>query len=254
MAYPTMNISTAATLPNIAFNNEIRTLLNDPTPGLVVSDTQLLNFINRSANIMTKEGKCQEVETTSVALSTGLTEYSYLTCGLSTAGNAIDYVVDIEAIIYTASIVANVDIPGVTAKTLVKISQNKLNHLDQNTSGPPLYWCDTGKSIRIWPVPTASEGGAGSQHMLTILHYKNTNTLKNDSDTGTTYYVPNHMREYAIWYALSEAYKRKGRYDVAQWFRALFDKFVIFHRDDRLRKPVDSMEDMTVADYTQYTQ
>jgi hypothetical protein len=250
MAYPTMHILTAQTLPNIALTNELRALLNDPTPGLVASDTQILNWIDRGAAIMTKIGKCQEDETVSFALATNVSEYAYLACGLSTAGNDTDYVVDIETLIYTGVVGTTTaeDLPAITAKSLVKITQNKLNHLDQNTSGPPIYWCDTGKSIRVWPVPSAGENTL----VCTVLYYKNAISLKNNSDTGTTYYVPNHMREYTIWYALAEAYKRKNRYDVSQFFRSLFDKFVIFHRDDRLRKPVDSMEDMGLADYTQY--
>ena len=257
MAYPTMNITTAVTLPNIAIETEIRNLLNDPSPGLVMSSTQILNCINRAAHIMARDAKCQEVETTSFSLATDTSEYTYATCGLAgnTSGNP-NYVIDIENILYTGAIVANVDKPAITAVSLIKISQNKLNHLDQNTAGPPRYWCDTGNSIRIWPVPTAAEGtvGAGTALVCTIQYYKNTNTLKNDSDTGTTYYIPNHMREYVIWYTLSEAFKRKQRRDIARWYRALFDKFVMFHRDDRLVKPVDSFADMRVADNTQYTQ
>ena len=261
MAYPTTNISTTGlTLPNITLTEQIRSLLNDPLPGVVVNNTQLLDMINRSANIMTKEGKCQEIETLSVALSTSISEYNYATCALSsTTANLIDHVVDIEAVIYTASVLGSVDAPGITAKALFQIDQLKLARLDQNTAGPPLYWCDTGKSIRIWPIPTASEGGAGSQHMLTILHYRSANSLKEsskgvpDNDTGTTYTVPNHMREYSIWYVLAESWGRKGRPDIAQFFKALFDKFVMYHRQDRMNKTVASLEDDKMADYTQYT-
>lgn len=258
MAYPTMNITTAATLPNIALTTEIRELLNDPAPGTYVTNTQILNWINRAAHIMAKEAKCQEADLTQVSLATDTTEYTYSTCGLAANGASNgNYVIDIEAIIYTGGIVANVDKPVYnTAKCLTKINQRMLAHLDNNTAGPPQYWCDTGNSIRIWPSPTASEGtvGAGTAHVITILYYKNTNTLKNDSDTGTTYYVPNHMREYVIWYALSEGFKRKGRLDISQFYRVLFDKFVMYHRQDRLRKPVDAIDDMKLADHTQYVQ
>jgi len=249
MPYPTMNIIATATLPNISLAEQIRSLLNDPSPGFVMSDTQILNCIKRAANIMAKEGKCYELETASVALGTATSEYKYVTCGLSTAANVIDYVVDIEAVIYGGANAAAIDTPAITAQALFKISQQKLAHLDQNTSGPPRYWCDTGKSIRVWPVPSASE----NLFICTIFYYKNTNHLKADDDTSATYYVPNHMREYVIWYTLGEAYKRKGRPDIAQWYRSLFDKFVMYHRQDRLNKYVASHEEMKLADNTQYT-
>jgi hypothetical protein len=253
MAYPTMNITTAATLPNITLTTEIRRLLNDPAPGTYVSDAQLLNWINRAAHIMAKEGRCQEVDQVSVALATNKTEYTYKDCGLAQndASNS-NYVVDIEAAIYTGTTVAaGVDKPIYnTAQSLVKIHQRMLNRLDNNAAGPPQYWCDTGNSIRIWPCPTASE----NTNVVTLLYYKNANTLKQDSDQSTTYYVPNYMREYVIWYACSEAWKRKGRLDISNWYRALFDKFVVLHRQDRLPRSVDAIDDMRLADFTQYAQ
>lgn len=243
-----MNISTAASLPNISFCTEIRNLLNDPSPGNIVTNTQLLSFIKSAANIMTTEGKCQENALTVVSLQTNKTEYSYSEFSLAgnTSGNAY-YVVDIETIIYCAG--ATSTTPGITAKSLLKISQSKLNSLDINTSGPPVYWCDTGTSIRIWPVPTADENG----HDMIPLYYKNAQHLKADDDTSGTYYVPNHMREYVIWYALAETNRKNGRYDNARWFRAIFDKFVMLHRQDRMNKDADPQNEWGIADNTQYT-
>lgn len=249
MAYPTMNISTAATLPNISFYTEIRNLLNDPAPGRLVTNTQLLSYIKAAANIMTTEGKCQEVGNLVFSLATDTTEYTYNTIGFHSNGaGTVNYMVDIEAILYCAH--ATSTTPGTTAKALIKIDQSKLYSLDNNTAGPPVYWCDTGSSIRIWPSPTASENG----HDCNILYYKNAQHLKNDDDTGTTYYVPNHWRELVIWYALAETYKKNGRPDAARFFRALFDKFVMFYRQDRLDKHANPIQEWGLADNTQFAQ
>lgn len=247
--FPAIYWTTAQTLPAICLATEIRSLLNDPLPGLVINNTQLMNFVHRSASIMAREGKCYEEETISFALATDTTEYAYLACGLATNGNVIDYVVDIETLIYTGVVGTTTaeDLPLTTAKALIKIDQRMLNHLDQNTAGAPVYWCDTGKSIRIWPLPTATE----NTKVCTVLFYRSTNVIS-DVDAGTNKYVPRHMMEYSIWYALAEAWKRKGRPDISRWFQALFDKLVMYHRQDNLRKPVDSHEDMKVADFTQY--
>jgi hypothetical protein len=100
------------------------------------------------------------------------------------------------------------------------------------------------RALTIYPTPGANE----ASKMIAILWYQIENTYE---DSGTTYNLPDHLKEYALWYVLAQAYQRRKWYTVANLYYSIFYKFLFFHRTDQNPKPVDSADKQRVPDYTQ---
>lgn len=231
-----------------------RVLLNEPT-ALNFTDAEIQAWIDRAANYISKDARTSEMGGVSyIPLVTATTSYAYsaVTEPVATAKPLADatseFNIEIDSLFYCAAVIGALGAQTATSGyALKKIHPRQLMHLNISTTtqGPPRYWCDRNENILIYPPPSAAtENGK----VVEVLWYKVQNTYE---DSGTTYNLPNHMKEYVLWYVLAQANLKLKRYSASNMFMSLFTKFIMFHRADSYPKPVDSLADMVQPDYTQ---
>ena len=228
MAFPTLD--------DDAIRLRIRRLINEPV-ALIHSDDSLNDYYDMGAQAMVQMTLLYEGAGDTFALVTADQSYSY--ADIITTPDCIRF----ESMLYMGSS----DTVNAAAGTagLVKIPPRLYKHLDDSATGPPKYWTDFSETIHIWPVPTASENG----HLVRVFYYKMFQALTGTTDATS---LPEYLREYPIWYAVAKVMEREGKYQQAQQYYSYFWNFIMFHRQDRNYKPVDSKEMMKLPDNTQF--
>ncbi len=223
-----------------------RVLLNEPT-ALNFTDTEIQAWIDRAANYISKDARTGEIGggISKLTIQDATASYAYaatdISAALATATQ--EYNIEIDSIFYCAEATATPQTAS-GGYTLKKIHPRHFLHLPNSVAGPPFYWCDRNETILLHPVPAVGQ----ATFVCDVLWYKVHNTYE---DSGTTYNLPNYMKEHVLWYVMSQALFKMKRYDAANMFLGIFTKFVMFHRADNYIKPVDSMDMMIQPDYTQ---
>ena len=216
------------TLIEALLYTEIRALLNEPTARLF-TDAQLLIWINRATAEIAQMSLCVEDASDSIALATGVWEYAH-----DLVGN-----LSIEAMWYTGSASA-VGTSSAAAYALTKVHARMIQHVCDDTAGPPRFWAYVpDEKIIFWPPPAAGQNG----FLVQVLYYR--------SIDGTFTGLPLPFQHLVIWYTLAKAYERLNKYNHAQQYMSIFNNFLIYLRSIYHQLPVDSRDMMQLPDRTQ---
>ena len=227
-----------ANITEASLYTDIRSMLGEPT-SLLWTNTELLAWIDQAARIIGAVTLCNEaivaetlnwaagVETTAYALSDSNIEEAPL----------------IEAVIYYGGAV---DVMTSTTRTLMKVHPRVFYNVVDDTPGPTKYWAVINEYLYIWPPPSTTE----NTFALHILYYDNADEYY----TGAVYLLRDELQEYVIWYAVAKAFEKVGKYAQSEQYMSIFNSFLSFHRQDRIPKPVDSIEMMGIPDRTQMVQ
>jgi len=217
---------------------QIRRLINEPT-ALIHSDTDITAWIDRGAEEISKMTLCNE-SFAATKLVTG--DYDYV--GTGSDFNLKDCI-EVESVMYWAGQDPDNN-KGTTAYSLVKTHPRQMGQNRDNTAGAPKEWwyIDGSNTLYIWPPPSASENG----HYIQVLYYSQADTYNDGAN------IPDHLREYVIWYAAARAFEREGKYAQHEQYMSIFNNFCNFHRMDRHKIPADSKDMMKTQDKTQYIQ
>lgn len=225
-----------------------RVLLNEPT-ALNFTDTEIQAWIDRAANYITTNARTSEMGGVSyLPLVAATSAYAFTDATITPsvlATATAEHVIEIDSVFYTAAVYASPHVAQ-SGYALKKIHPRHMMHLATSTTtqGAPLYWSTRGEYLMIYPFSHDDQAGLDVE----ILWYKVQSTYE---DSGTTYNLPDHMKEYVLWYVMAQANFKLKRYSAANMFMGLFQKFLMFHRADGYPKPVDSMDMMIQPDYTQ---
>jgi hypothetical protein len=219
-----------------------RVLLNEPNANCF-TDAQILLWLNRATNYITKDVKNETVGPTYFALATGVSTYNYDSAlsnpiGLSTLPEMFS--IEVETIFYCAAATASPQ-TAQGGKCLAKIHPRHAGKLVNTTAGVPTYWYDQGSAITILPAPAAGQNG----HMCAALWYRTFN-IYNDGAS-----LPGHLQELVLFYVLAKANEKLKQYDISDMYMGIFLNLLMFYRMDNHPKPVDSSDMMTHPDYTQ---
>ena len=222
----------------------VRRLINEPRP-LIHSDADIVVWLNMGAQTMVQSGLGFEAADTTLVLASGVQDYPYIGTNFVFAASGAHSCERIEYMIYSGqATAAGLTESAVNTRSLIKIPPRLYRQLDSATGGEPKYWTDFGESVHIWPVPSGSE----ANNLVHIWYYK----IFPAFVSGSIATLPKWLQEYPIWYAVAKAFEREGKFAQAQQYYSYFWSFIMFHRQDRLYKPVDSKDMMRLPDNTQF--
>lgn len=208
----------------------VRRLLNEPTARFY-NDTEIVYWIDRATQAISGMALGLEQCVGYVALSTGKYEYAYSDFTSFTTP------IKILGIIYMGA--ASVAAPAGNAKALQKIHPRMLNQVQDTTAGLPIYWCEFAEKIWVWPPPDSN----ANTKFIVPLYYR---TL---ASTPTT--LPDYYQDLVLFYVLSQAYEKAGKYEQANQYMSIFLNFMMFIRGDRVPMLADSQDMMRSPDNTQ---
>lgn len=227
MAFPLLNDAAIATC--------VRRLINEPV-ALRHSDTDIAGYYDMGAQFLTQITLGYEEANKTFQLAAK--DYDYTFAAVFTTVDCIK----IEAIMYMGA--SATDSSSVTT-ALIKIPPRLWHQLEASTSGAPKYWTAFNDIIYIWPTPTSSQ----NLHYMRVYYYK---TFTDLSGTNNATTLPDYLKEIPLWYAVGRALEVEGKYAQAQQYFSYFWNMAMFHRQDRLYKPVDSKDMMSLPDNTQF--
>ncbi len=228
MAFPLLNDAAIAT--------RVRRLINEPV-ALRHSDTDIAGYYDMGAQFLTQITLGYEEAGESFQLTAEDYDYAF-----TTVFGGTDNCIKIEAVVYMGA--GDADSSSVTAG-LIKIPPRLWHQLDSTTSGAPKYWTAFNDVLYIWPTPAVAQSG----HYVHVFYYK---TFTDLSGTNNATTLPDYLQEIPLWYAVGRALEIEGKYAQAQQYFSYFWNMAMFHRQDRLYKPVDSKDMMSLPDNTQF--
>jgi len=221
--------------------SDIRSMLNEPTP-LIWTNTELLAWIDQAARIigavtLSRELTVDDAISSTTGPTVEQTAYALL-------DSSIEEAPLIDAIIYYGS---TTNTASVHTSALIKVHPRVFDNVVDDTEDYPKFWTVINETVYIWPPPKLTI----NDHVFQILYHDNVDEY---FLAATTYYLRDELQEYVIWYAVAKAFEKVGKYAQSEQYMSIFNSFISFHRQDRLPKPVDSLEMMNVPDRTQMVQ
>ena len=195
---------------------EVRDILNEASP-VFWSDDQITKWIQEGCrNFSTKTLLYETTETlTTAQLTDGQMVYT------SSDEAWIGDLLEVYAAIYY---------DGTSAyKGLVKVHPRKIGNLATSTAGHPKYYTQFGRSLYIWPVPSAAVAAAGE---ISFLVSKETDDITVLSD---------EYQHIPITYAKAMALHRDKMYSQAQAHLMQFKEEVQMERADKHNREVDTL-------------
>ena len=222
-----------------AIATEVRNLINEPS-ALFYTDAEIYAWTDYAAREIALNTLCCEKFLTITSTNAAYI-YPFYSSGpglgiTETAKN----IIHIESVMNNGTSAAYTDTYG-----LQKFHPRLISHLKPNTSSTtPLYWSVAQKSLFLWP-PTN-----GTAISLDVLYYELPIAYADSTTSPTSYYLPEYMEEYVIWYALAKCYEKAGRPSQAQQYLSIFNSFIELHKTDRFIKHIDSHDMMKLPDFT----
>jgi hypothetical protein len=221
------------TLANIY--TEIRDIINDPTPGNFVSNTELNAWANWGARIMSSATLCY----TSTATSSGVPT---LTETVTTVASTYRYTLTAQFLkIHSVTF----EPAATTPYGLQRIDPRMFGHgYAVGVTGAavvPKYYWHFGSSLYIWPSPI------GAANVGTYIKVYGSICAEDyvHTDTLEVYGLPDRLQESVLEFVLSCCYQKMGRFKKAGFHMSNFLSAIEFERKDNYdRKMSPESKDM----------
>jgi hypothetical protein len=195
---------------------ETRYLLNEATAAFF-TDAEITQWIKEGVRVLSSKGLLYE---TTVDLTLVANQISYAATDVlevshayykNTAGGAGNY------------------------KGLIKSAPNKIGNLATKAAGIPKYYCQWGRNIYVWPLPTAAVVTAGGTIQL---------FCSKETDDVTA--INDEYQHMAILYAAAKGKQKDQKFTEAA---ALFTQYYAdldFERKDKIDREEDALSDFKV--------
>lgn len=195
---------------------EVRYLLNETT-AVFWTDAEITRWIAEATMIISSKGLLYE---TTVDLSLVADQLKY---------TATD-IIEVSHAYYT-----NTAGGAGNYKGLIKISPMKIGNLATKAAGIPKYYCQWGREIYIWPLPTATVVAAGG--IVTCLCSKETDDVTDLND---------EYQHLAITYATARGKQKDHKFQQATSLFAQFYSDLAFEREDKINREESVLTDFKV--------